>query len=264
MNFTSKTIWITGASSGIGEALTYEFSKLGAKIIISARRIEELERVKSNCLKPENINIQPLDLTEHAEIKEISKRVLNENGFVDILINNGGISQRSLTKNTPLEIDKKIMDINYFGTICLTKEILPSMIEKKQGHIVTLSSLTGKFGAPLRSAYAASKHALHGFFDTLRSEIWRDNIYVTLICPGYVHTNVSVNALTSSGKAQNSMDPETANGLKPEDLAKSIIKAIKNKKEELVIGGKEVMGVYLKRFFPKLLSKIVRKKSPES
>jgi dehydrogenase/reductase SDR family protein 7B len=264
MDFSSKTIWITGASSGIGEALVYEFSKLGSKIIISSRRSDELERVKANCATPENIMVQPLDLAKHEEIKEIAKQIVEKNGSIDILINNGGISQRALTTDTPLEIDKKIMDINYFGTICLTKEVLPSMLKKKQGHIVTISSLTGKFGTPLRSAYAASKHALHGFFDTLRSETWRDNIDVTLICPGYVHTNVSVNALTSTGKPQNSMDPETAAGLKPEDLAKSIIKAVKNKKQELVIGGKETLGVYLKRFFPKLFSKIIRKQLPES
>lgn len=264
MDFSSKTIWITGASSGIGEALTYEFANLGAKLVISSRRIEELERVKANCPKPENIKVYPLDLAKHEEIIAISKQILTDVGFIDILVNNGGISQRSLAKNTPLEIDKKIMDINYFGTICLTKEILPSMLKKKQGHIVTVSSLTGKFGAPLRSAYAASKHALHGFFDTLRSEIWQDNIFITLICPGYVHTNVSINALTSSGEAQNSMDPETANGLRPEDLAKSIIKAIKNKKEELIIGGKETIGVYLKRFFPKLFSKLIKKQLPAS
>ena len=254
MDFSSKTVWITGASSGIGEALAYEFSKLGAKIILSARRKEELERVKANCSNSEKVIIQSLDLARHDEIKEIAGKVIEQAGPVDILINNGGISQRSLAKDTPLDIDKKIMDINYFGTIALTKEVLPLMLARKEGHIVTITSLTGKFGAPLRSAYAASKHALHGFFDTLRSETWRENINVSLICPGYVHTNVSVNALTANGKAQNSMDPETASGMKPEDLAKSIIKTIQNKKEELVIGGKEAMGVYIKRFFPKLFS----------
>jgi len=260
MDFNNKTIWITGASSGIGEALTYEFSKLGAKIIISSRRKEELERVKENCAKKENIQIQELDLAKHDEIPEIVNQVLNQNTKIDILINNGGISQRSLSKETPLEIDKKIMNINYFGTICLTKAVLPSMISNKEGHIVVISSLTGKFGAPLRSAYAASKHALHGFFDTLRIETWKDNINVSIICPGYIRTNVSINALTANGAAQNSMDPETDKGMKPEILAQHIIKAIKNKKEELVVGGKETLGVYIKRFFPKLFSKIIRKK----
>ena len=264
MDFKSKTIWITGASSGIGEALVYELSKLGSKIIISARRNEELERVKANCAQPGNIVVKPLDLAKHENIKEVVSEVSMQNGAIDILINNGGISQRALAKNTSLEIDKKIMNINYFGTICLTKEVLPSMLERKAGHIVVISSLTGKFGAPLRSAYAASKHALHGFFDTLRSETWKENLNITLVCPGYVHTNVSLNALTSSGEAQNSMDPETANGMTPEYLAKSIIKAIKNKKEELVIGGKETIGVYLKRFLPKLFSKIIRKQLPQS
>lgn len=263
MDFSKKTIWITGASSGIGEALTYEFAKLGAKIVISARRANELERVKNNCPKPQKITTQALDLAKHGEINGIAQKVLEEAGHIDILVNNGGISQRSLAKETPLEIDKKIMDINFFGTICLTKAVLPSMIERKSGHIVVQSSLTGKFGAPLRSAYAASKHALHGFFDTLRTEVYTENIFVSIICAGYVRTNVSINAITASGNAQNSMDPETDKGMSPEYLAGRIINAIKNKKEELVVGGKETLGVYLKRFFPKWFSKIIRKQMPK-
>ena len=261
MNFNKKTVWITGASSGIGKALTYEFAKLGAKIIISSRNVEELEKVKANCNgEAGNITIQRLDLEKHDEIKDIAQQVLKEIDHVDILINNGGISQRSLTKETPLEIDKRLMNINFFGTICLTKELLPSMLNRKEGHIVVISSLTGKFGAPLRSAYAASKHALHGFFDTLRSEIWKDNINISIICPGYIKTNISINAITKSGEAQNSMDDATDKGMKPEVLAKKIIKAIKSKKEESVIGGTETIGVFLKRFFPRLFSKIIRKK----
>jgi short-subunit dehydrogenase len=260
MNFNSKTVWITGASSGIGEALTYEFAKLGAKLIISARNVKELERVKANCNgESDNITIQRLDLENHKEIKDIAQQVLKKVGTIDILVNNGGISQRSFAKETPLEVDKKLMNINFFGTVCLTKEVLPSMLDKKKGHIVVISSLTGKFGAPRRSAYAASKHALHGFFDTLRAETWKDNITISLICPGFIRTNLSFNAVTSTGEAQKSMDGAIDKGMPPEVLAKKIIKAIKNKKEELIVGGKETIGVYLKRFLPKLFSKIIRK-----
>ncbi len=261
MDYNNKNVWITGASSGIGEALSYEFSELGANLIISSRRIEELERVKQNCENPDKVSIQPIDLAKHDEIPLIVQKVLDANGSIDILVNSGGISQRSLTVETAIAVDKRIMNINYFGTIILTKAVLPQMMEQRNGHIVTISSLTAKFGAPLRSAYCASKHALHGFFDTLRFEMFKYNVYISLICPGYTQTNVSKNALTATGEATNFTDNDIAAGMKPDVLAKKIIKAISSRKEELIVGGKEVMAVYLKRFFPRLLSKLLRKRS---
>ncbi len=261
MTYEGKNIWITGASSGIGEALSYQFSKLGANIIISSRRQEELERVKQNCENPDKVSIQLIDLANHDEIPNIAQKVVNEHSHIDILINNGGISQRSKTVETAIEVDKKLMNINYFGTIILTKSVLPYMIKRRQGHIVSVSSLTGKFGAPLRSAYSASKHALHGFFDTLRAEMFKYNIHISLICPGYTSTNVAKNALTATGEATNITDKDIAAGMKPEVLANKIIKAINNKKDELIVGGNEVLAVYLKRFFPRLLARLLRKKS---
>ncbi len=127
-------------------------------------------------------------------------------GHVDILVNNGGLGQRSLIQETSLEVDRQLMEVNYFGTIALTKYLLPHFINRKQGHVVTITSLTGKFGTPYRSAYAASKHALHGFFDALRAEHWKDKILVTMICPGFIKTNLSVAALTGSGVPQNKLD----------------------------------------------------------
>jgi len=259
MDFKNKVVWITGASSGIGEALVYAFDSRAAKIIISARRENELERVKKNCKNPGNIIVQPLDLENHDKIENIAQSIIIKTGKVDILINNGGISQRSLAKDTNIKIDKRIMNINYFGTIALTKAVLPNMLQNKTGHIVVISSVTGKIGVPLRSAYAASKHALHGFFDTLRAEIWKENIYVSIICPGFVRTNVSKNALTADGTAQNKMDDATNQGIEPNYLAEKIINAISKKKEEVVFAGKEVFSIYLKRFLPALFSKIIKK-----
>lgn len=259
MNFKDKVVMITGASSGIGEALVYEFDKRHAHMVIAARRESELERVKNNCKNPENIIIQPLDLENHDEIPQKVDHVLKKAGRIDILINNGGISQRSLAKDTPLEVDKRIMNVNFFGTVALTKAILPSMLKNKNGHIVVISSVTGKIGVKLRSAYAASKHALHGFFDSLRYETWDEHIKVTIICPGYIRTNVSMNALTADGSMQNTMDEATDNGIKPDYLAKKIIQSIIDEKEEVVVAGKEKMGIYLKRFIPGLLSKIMRR-----
>ncbi len=259
MNFKDKVVWITGASSGIGEALVYAFDKRGAKIIISARREAELERVKNSCQNSDNIIIQPLDLENHNSIEDITQEVLKKVINVDFLINNGGISQRSFAKDTPLNVDKRIMNINYFGTIALTKAVLPNMLERKNGHITVISSVTGKIGVPLRSAYAASKHALHGFFDTLRAESWKENIHISIICPGFIRTNISKNALKADGTAQNTMDPATDKGIEPSVLAEKIIQTISKKKEEVVIAGKENLALYLKRFLPGLLSKIIKK-----
>lgn len=258
MDFKNKVVWITGASSGIGEALVYAFDKRGAKIIISARRETELERVKNSCKNPENIIVETIDLEDHSSLKEKAQTVFEKVDKIDILINNGGISQRSLVKDTSIDIDKKIMNVNYFGTITLTKAVLPNMLKNKKGHIVVISSITGKIGVPLKSAYAASKHALHGFFDTLRAENWQDNILVTIVCPGYVTTNISINALTANGTAQNTMDDATNKGMEPAYLAEKIMNAITKKKKEVVIAGKERLGIYLKRFLPGLFLKMIK------
>lgn len=257
--FNNKIVWITGASSGIGEALSYAFARQGAKLVISSRRQKELQRVKSNCPTPENVLILPIDLEKHDQMPKKVQTVLKHFGRIDVLVNNGGISQRSLAKDTDLYVDKKIMDINYFGTIALTKALLPTLIEQKSGQIAVISSVTGKIGVPVRSAYAASKHALFGFFDSLRAEHWQDKIKVCMICPGYIRTNVSINALTGKGAPQNTMDEATDKGMTPAELSKKILKALKKGKKEVYFGGKEVAGIYLRRFLPGLLFRIMRK-----
>ena len=259
--FKNKRVWVTGASSGIGEALAHAFAGCGAHLIISARNEQELNRVAAECLKAgaASVVVQPIDLTQHDAIPGVVGKVLQQVGKVDILLNNGGISQRSLAKDTALEVDKKLMNVNFFGTVALTKALLPNMLTHQLGHIVTITSLTGKFGSPLRSAYAASKHALHGFFDSLRAELGNTPIKVSLICPGYIHTNVSVNALTGDGTKQNKMDDATEQGMHPDRLAQKILRAIEKGKEEAYFGGKEVLGVYLKRFFPGYFSRLIKR-----
>ena len=259
MHYRDKVVWITGASSGIGEALVYAFDKQQAKLVISARRADELERVKNQCTHTDKIFILPLDLADRASFKEKVNTVIQHSGYIDLVIHNAGISQRSLAKDTDVSVDQKLMEINYLGTVALTKAILPHFIERHSGHFAVVTSLVGKFGSPLRSGYAASKHALHGFFDSLRAEIYRDNIKVTLICPGFIHTNVSINALTGDGSSQNTMDRTTANGLSPEVCASRIIKALEHEKEEVLIGKTEALAVYVKRFFPSLFSKVLRR-----
>ncbi|MBO0330069.1 SDR family oxidoreductase [[Muricauda] lutisoli] len=254
-----KTIWVTGASSGIGKSLVLALSSYPCNLILSSRREEELIKVKALCGNTDNIAILPLDLKNHEAMEMIAQKAISFYGKVDILVNNAGISQRSLIKNTKLEVYGQLMDINYLGTVALSKAILPHFIANKAGHYVTITSLMGKFGSPYRSGYCGAKHALHGFFDVMRMEHEKDGVKVTMVCPGFVRTNVAKNALTADGSPQQNDDVATKNGISPEVAAKKIITAIEKDKFEVYVGGKEVKGIYLKRFFPKLLHKMVLK-----
>ncbi|WP_343065449.1 SDR family NAD(P)-dependent oxidoreductase [Arenibacter arenosicollis] len=229
----------------------------GYKLVISSRKLKDLQLVKNRCPNKDYISILPLDLAALDKMSEMVNEALSFYGRIDILINNAGISQRSLIMETDLEVYKKLMDVNYMGTIALTKAILPHFVSQKNGHFVTVTSLMGKFGSPYRSGYCGAKHALHGFFDVLRMEHEKDNLKVTLVCPGFVNTNVAINALTADGTPQVDNDTATRNGLSPQVFAKKMVKAIENEKFEVYIGRKEVMGIYLKRFFPILLHKVV-------
>ncbi|XP_006891883.1 PREDICTED: dehydrogenase/reductase SDR family member 7-like [Elephantulus edwardii] len=200
---TDMVVWVTGASSGIGEELAYQLSKLGVSLVLSARRVDELERVKRKCLesgnlKEKDILVLPFDLTETSSHEVVTKTVLQEFGKIDILVNNGGRSQRSLFADTSLDVYKLLMDLNYLGTVSLTKCVLPHMIERKQGKIVTVNSIMGIVSAPLASGYCASKHALRGFFNGLRAELaaYYPDITISTICPGPVQSNIVKNAVT--------------------------------------------------------------------
>jgi short-subunit dehydrogenase len=253
-----KVVWITGASSGIGEALAYELANRNCKLILSARNLKALETVKSKCLNAE-VMILPFDLSDFDNAKNHVEKAIAAFGKIDILVNNGGVSQRSLIAETEFEVDKKLIEVDYLGTVALTKALLPHFIKNNKGHFVTITSLMGKFGSPYRSGYCGAKHALHGFFDVLRMEHQRDNINVTLICPGFIQTNVAKNALTANGSKQNVDDAATQQGMPTSVFAKKIVKAVESEKFEAYIGGKEIMGVYLKRIFPKWLHYLVLK-----
>jgi short-subunit dehydrogenase len=250
-SIANKTVWITGASSGIGEALAYELANKNCKLILSGRNIEALQIVKSKCNT--DVVIISFDLADFDNAKNHAQKAIEAFGKIDLLVNNGGISQRSLLAETDFSVDKKIIEVNYLGTVALTKAILPHFIENKNGHFVTITSLMGKFGSPYRSGYCGAKHALHGFFDVLRMEHQKDNIKVTLICPGFVQTDVAKNALIGNGSAQNINDEATQNGMPVAVFAKKFVKAAESKKYEAYIGGKETIGVFLKRFFPRFL-----------
>lgn len=260
----NKVIWITGASSGIGEALTYALAQQGNRLILSARRKEELERVKGNCPGPaqEYIRILPMDLSKSETLQLITEAAIQLFGYVDVVILNGGISQRSLAMETKLDVDRLLMEVDYFANVAITKHIIPHFLQRRSGHIVVVSSVMGKIGTPYRSGYAAAKHALHGFYDSLRAELWKEcrNIFITLVCPGWIRTNITLHALTGDGTALNKMDASTDKGMDPHRFARKMIRAIAKRKEEVYIGGvKEVFAVYLKRFLPSVFSRVVRK-----
>ncbi len=259
MNFNDKVVWITGASSGIGEHLAYAFAHKGARLALSARNKEALEKVKNNCPTPDNVLIVPLDVSIFSDAPAVAEKIIAHFGYISILINNAGISQRAYVKDTLLEVDQRVMDVNYMGTVAVTKATLPSMIRQRFGQIVVISSVMGKIGTPLRSAYAASKHALHGYFDCLRAEVVDDNIKVTIICPGYVKTNVAINALKGDGSTNNAKSNANDNGLDPDKFAEKALRAIAKQKQEVTIGGKETITIYLKRFFPSFLNWLVTK-----
>ena len=259
----NKVIWITGASSGIGEALVYECAKQNAMIILSARREAELFRIsKAAGLTSSNSLIIPFDLSDTSQAKDYTQQIISKFGRIDILINNGGQSQRSSVIETSTETERQLFEINYFSAVNLSKAVLPYMLKHGSGKIVVVSSIAGKFGFYLRSSYSAAKHALHGYFESLRLENEKKGISVLLVCPGKIKTNISLNASSTEGKAHNQMDPSHENAMSAETCVKQIIEGIINDKEEILIGGKEILLVKIKRFFPKLFSKIIRKQSP--
>lgn len=254
----NKRVWITGASGGIGEALAIELAKRGARIILTARNEEKLNAVKTGLTGDGHI-VYPMDLLKTEEIPEHVERLVQWEGAVDILINNAGVSQRSLVIDTALDVDRRIMELDYFAAVYLTKSLLPKMVERKSGCIVTITSVAGKLGTPKRSAYCAAKHALHGFMDSLRAEVHKDNIEVVLVVPGSIQTNISRNALSGDGGIHDMLDPAIANGMTVEECARRIVNGIIRGKDEILIArGKEKLAVYLKRFFPKLLARVVR------
>jgi short-subunit dehydrogenase len=257
----NKVIWVTGASSGIGEALAYILAKAGAKLILSARRKQELERVKGNCpaITQPVVRVLPLDLEQSDTLHLCTAAAVQLFGHVDILINNAGLRHHSLVAQTPLAMDRKLMEVNYFAAVALAKFLLPHFIGRRQGHFVNISSVTGKFGTPYRSAYAASKHALHGFFDAVRAEHYRDNISVTMICPGFIQTPGSFSAYPGDIGALETRNEKRWKGKPVDWCAREILSAIESRKDEVYLGGREVLGVYLKRFFPKIFTHIIRK-----
>jgi short-subunit dehydrogenase len=259
MRFSQKVVWITGASSGIGEATAQAFAREGAHLVLSSRRPEELARVRRSCPRPDDHIVVPIDLAHSATFPAVVAGVLVRCGQVDVLVNNGGVSQRALATEATLDVERALMEVDYFGPVALTKALLPAMLARRSGHIVVLSSVMGYVGTPGRSTYAAAKHALHGYFDSLRAEVWRAGIKVTLVCPGYVRTAVSDNALGPQGEKHGRSDGTTMNGISPERCAAALVRGVARGRSEVYVGGREVAGIYLQRFVPWLFARLVRR-----
>ena len=257
--FDNKVVWITGASSGIGEALAKTFAKHKVKLVISARRADELERVKAETgLSDADVLVLPLDVADHSAFEAATLKVINRFGQIDILVNNAGLSHWSKIKDTSMDVIKTILNVNFLGGVGLTKAVLPYMLEKKKGNIVVISSILGHITSPKQGAYNASKHALMGFFDTLRAEISGDGVKVLLVCPGFVRTNVAKNSLDRNGKPINKDNAMIAGGLDPLYVSEKVLNAIQNNKEEIIVAGaKEKFAILVKRFAPGLFSKFI-------
>jgi short-subunit dehydrogenase len=258
--FTGKVAWVTGASSGIGESLVQEFVRRGATVIASSNDPKELQRVKAECgYNSEMVHCIPFDLADMSGIEAIVEQQVKSFGKIDFLLNIGGISQRARIDETPMWLDRKIFEINYFGTIALTKAVLPYMIRQQSGHILATSSISGRFGFPLRSAYSASKQALHGFFETLYLENKKFNIRSSVIIPGRVRTSISVHALDAEGKEHGKLDDGQAKGISPLKAAEIIINGIRRNKREILVGRGELLLLHIRRYLPWLFFRIADK-----
>lgn len=255
----NKVVWITGASSGLGAEMVRQCASKGAKVILSARNEEKLNSLLSELSFPENHLIIPLDLSDSSNFESLVNTVIDKYGKIDALFNNGGISQRSVASKTSLEVDRRIMEVNYFGNVALTKAVLPVFQKQQSGHFIVISSIAGKFGFFLRSAYSASKHALHGFYESLMLEEEENNIHVTIACPGKINTDISVNALNEDMKSTGLVDDNQTNGMSAKECVRQLLKAVQKNRKEVLIGRNEIRAVTLKRFFPKLFWKLIKK-----
>ncbi|WP_252512865.1 SDR family oxidoreductase [Acinetobacter brisouii] len=259
-NLQDQVVWVTGASSGIGQALAIAFAELGAQLVLSARRDSELQRVKALLPNQDQHLCVPLDITNTLQIEQALQQVLAEKGRIDWLINNAGLSQRALIQDTSMETERKIMEVDYFAHVAMTKAVLPTLLKQKSGHVVFISSVAGLIGTQYRATYSAAKAAIHMWANSLRAEVAAQGIDVSVVFPGFVKTNVSLNALTGNGEAQGFQDEAIEQGLDADEFAEQTVKALLQKQEYIVIGGrKEKLGVMLSRLAPSILYKQIRK-----
>ena len=259
-NLEGKVVWITGASSGLGEALAKEFALQGAQVVLSARRFEELEKVRVSLLHPDQHISICADITDETQVRHAYEQVLEQKGRIDWLINNAGLSQRALIADTTMQTERAIMEVDYFSQVFLTKTVLPTFIQQKSGHIAFVSSVAGLLGTQYRASYSAAKAAIHMWANSLRAEMTEQGVGVSVIFPGFIKTNVSFNALNGAGKPQGYQDEAIENGLEADEFAEIVVRSLQRGEEYIVVGGaKEKLGVLVSRLSPKTLYKMIRK-----
>ena len=257
-SFAGKVVWITGASSGIGKSLALAFHRAGAKLILSARRTEALEEVRRECGAGPEVRVLPLDLSDLDELPGRVETALGYFGHVDCMVHNAGVALRDTAIHTDLDVDQRIMATNFFGPVTITKALLPPMLQRGGGQFVVVGSLSGKYGGPLLSSYAASKHALHGFFESLRAEVHSDNIRITFVIPGFIRTSIATEALTGDGSTFGRTLDVHERGMDPDECAERILRATRRGKRETLVGGLEVYSVAMHRFFPGTFETLIR------
>lgn len=258
-HYKDKIVWITGASSGIGEAMAYEFARQGAILVLSARRADALEAVRQRCERSNEHMVLAMDMTCSEAFDAKVQAVLSAFGVIDVLVNNAGVSQRSLVKDTSLDVDRQIMELDFFGPVALVKKVLPFMLKRGAGHLVAVSSVVGLVATPYRSAYASAKHAIIGFHDALRAEVHDAGLKVTVLCPGAVRTNVSLSALTADGTPHGRMDALQDDAMTAEAFARQAVRAVFLGQPRAVIAGREKWAVYIGRVSPALLARVIRR-----
>lgn len=259
-NLDGKVVWITGASSGLGKALAQECALQGAHVVLTARRFEELENVRVGLLNPDQHLSIAADITDESQVRHAFDKVLECKGRIDWLINNAGLSQRALITETTMQTERAIIELDYFSQVFLTKTALPAFLQQKSGRIVFVSSVAGLLGTQYRASYSAAKAAIHMWANSLRAEVADKGVDVSVIFPGFVKTNVSINALNGEGKAQGFDNEVTANGLEADEFAQIAVKALLKGDEYIVVGGrKEVLGTWVSRLSPSTLYKMIRK-----
>lgn len=256
----NKVVWITGASSGLGKALAQECALQGAQVVLTARRIDELEKVRVGLLNPDLHLSICADITSEAQVLHAYEQVLAAKGRIDWLINNAGLSQRALITETTMQTERTIMEVDYFSQVFLTKTVLPTLLKQKSGRVVFVSSIAGLLGTQYRASYSAAKAAIHMWANSLRAEVAEDGVDVSVVFPGFVKTNVSINALNGAGQAQGFDNEATANGLEADEFAQYTVKSLMQGDEYIVIGGrKEKLGVLVSRLSPSTLYRMIRK-----
>lgn len=252
-----KIIIITGASSGIGKACAIIFAKAGASVVIAGRNENKLHETKAEI---ERINGNVLsvqcDVSNENDCKRLVDETIKKFNRADVLINNAGISMRALFEETGLDVLKKLMDTNFWGTVYCTKYALPYLL-RTNGSVVGISSIAGKKGLPGRSGYSASKFAMEGFLETVRIENLKKNLHVLVACPGFTTSNIRNTALSKDGNMQGESPRDEKKMMSAEQVAGRILDAVKKRKRDLILTGNGKMSVWLNKFFPAWMDKVV-------